>query len=429
MICPKPSGKAQVVTGHSRTISGAVAEVLAFTVVASWTLVWAGGVADQSGLGPPPLTPTAPQGWKSEHLAFALGNSGKVVGGPARWAVGGGLPRCYVPADQAGKTYLAQPGQRLYFTDQRRHVWLLEGEEIWPIAGCDDLGELDGPGQYARFIYTGSYGGYHSGFVANGYTAYMLDHGRLRRIQRQTDGTWHVDTVAGLGPRGFVLKPGASCKLADLPQLNKGLTIDTQGNLYFPYGGGVVRAEPQGQVSWLITPEQVAKDFAEIYAQRWPGAKPPQLNLGTGEGNTLVFHPSGEIYGWGRTFPPAWKVTPQGKFVPLVGYAPKDHLVPGKRWGKYDPACIEPHCPMGGGVDPLGRVIIQNEIPWATVRYEQDRASVLTKKGVWSAESEDYFRLDLVEVHFWPDGTIVGSFPQPGPSAAVFVRLRKEGQP
>ncbi|MCS7160187.1 MAG: hypothetical protein RMJ19_06920, partial [Gemmatales bacterium] len=338
ILNPRPSQ----LTGLACVILGVI---LGSWLASGWTQESPVG----TGSSKPPLLPRVPAGWRVEHIAFALGNSGKVVGGPARWAVGGGLPRGFIPADQADRTYMGRTQDRLYFTDQRRHVWLLEGGEIWPIVGSDDLGEWDGTGAYARFIYTGAYGGGHSGFVANQYTAYLLDHGWLRRIAKQADGSWQVETVAGRGRPGFVLKPGTTCQSADLPPLGKGLTIDPQGRLYFAYSGGLLRAESRGEVTWWITPEQVARDMAEVYAQKWPNAKPPAVALGVGEGVNLVYHPNGDIYGWGRTFPPAWKVTSMGRFVPLVGFAPKELLVRNERWGKYDPARIEPHCPMGGG--------------------------------------------------------------------------------
>ena len=46
-----------------------------------------GSASASPRLPSPPVDVPAPPGWSVEHVAFALGNSGKAVGGPARWAV------------------------------------------------------------------------------------------------------------------------------------------------------------------------------------------------------------------------------------------------------------------------------------------------------------------------------------------------------
>ncbi|MCX7804662.1 MAG: hypothetical protein N3A38_05670 [Planctomycetota bacterium] len=395
----------------------------------------AGGGEDPSmasgGRLPPPPVPVIDAkilkgDWIVEHIAFTLGHTGQPVGGPARWAVGGVLPVACRPADQAGKIYTGDRDSdvRLYFSDQRRRFWLLEKGEVWPIAGCDDLGEEDGPGQCARFIYSGVYGGGHSGMVASGSTVYVADNGRLRRIQRQSDGSWMVTTVAGLGN-------GPQGTLAGLKGLGKGLAIDPAGNIYFTLGGGLVRADPEGKLTTVITAAKATADMAEIYAKKWPGVKPPAVALGQGEGVSLIWHKDGSIYGGGRTWPSTWKVTADGRFVPLVDYAPKDKML-SARWGPGDPACYAPHCSMGWGVTPEGYVWHQNEIPFAMSRYEFDRnqVSVLDADFTWKVLPADHkgFFKQPEGIRLIPDyGMGEGDAPGPFHTRSMWVRLRPAG--
>jgi len=383
------------------------------------------GASSPAALPSPPFKVDFLPGWQAEHIAFAQGSSGRPVGGPARWAVGGVLPLAAYPAEHADRLYSPDSDVRVYFSDQRRRIWLLEKGEVWPIAGADDLGETDGPGPFASFIYTGVYGGHHDGMVASGYTVYVLDNSRLRRIQRQADGSWLVATVAGAGRR--TLHPGDQASLEELGPLGKGLAIDAAGNIFFPLAGGIVRAAPEGRVSWLITADRVMADMADVYRRKWPDAPVPKFVLGSGEGVELTAHRNGDLYGGGRTFPPAWKVTRDGRFVPLVGYAPKDRLLRDRRWGEGDPALYEPHCPMGFSVTPEGYVTIQNEIPFAKSRYEENRVSVLTKDGTWGllpADSKDFLRIPQgMEMRM--DGVLEGNAPGPFHSRTAWIRLRR----
>jgi len=378
-------------------------------------------------LPPPPVPLKGPPGWCVEHVAFALGNSGKVVGGPARWAISGGLPSCAVPAEQAGRLYSERPGERLYFSDQRRHVWVLEDGETWPVAGTDGQGEEDGPGSYASFVYTGVYGGHHDGMVAAGETVYLLDNGRLRRIRRDPDKRWQVETVSGRAPE--TSSPEAGATLTELSNLGKGLAMDPKGNLYFTLEGGLLRAAPDGAVTQVITAEKASAELAEIYRQKWPGAEARGVSLGVGEGVHLVYHPSGDVYGLGRTWPNAWKVTPQGRFVPLVGYGPAEKIH-AHRWGPGNPALYQVHCPMGcPGVSPEGYPVVQNEIPYVAARYEPDQVVVLRKDGTWGLippESHDFYRFNTGHPGFYADGTVQNAAPGPFPSGSMWIRLRKE---
>lgn len=388
-----------------------------------------GGTAQQV-LPPPPFEPFESkgfEGWTLEHVAFTQGHAGKPVGGPARWAVGGCLPLATHPADQAGRLYTgeADSDARIYFSDQRRQFWLLERGEAWPIAGMGGVGEEDGPATHAQFIYSGVYGGHHDGMVACGHTVYVADNGRLRRIQRGADGAWGVDTVAGKGTKA--LAPGQAGDLADLGRIGKGLAMDARGNVYFTLNGGLVRATPEGKVTWLATPEQVNADLAAIYKAKWPDAKPPKIALGVGEGVDLVAWADGSAYGGGRTWPSAWKVTAEGRFVPLVNYAPKDR-VHKTRWGPGDPACYEPHCSMGWGVAAGGVVWFQNEIPFARTRYEADRVLVLKKDLTWGllpADSREFF-VPPPALSLNAEGTMAeGNAPGPFHSRSAWIRMRR----
>ncbi len=385
---------------------------------------------EPEALPPPPFEPfkaTGFEGWTLEHIAFTQGHTGKPVGGPARWAVGGCLPLVAHPADQAGRLYTGAKGSdtRIYFSDQRRRFWLLERGEVWPIAGVDDLGDDDGPASHARFHFSGVYGGHHDGMVASGHTVYVADNGRLRRIQRQPDGAWQAETVAGKGAK--VLPPGQTGSFGDLGAIGKGLAMDAKGNVYFTMAGGLVCAAPEGKVSWLITPEKVNADLAAAYREKWPDAKVPRIALGVGEGVQLAVWTDGSIYGGGRTWPSAWKVTPDGRFVPLVNYAPKEKLMKA-RWGPGDPACYEPHCSMGWGVGAGGIVWFQNEIPFARTRYEADRVLVLKRDltyGLLPPDSKDFF-VPPESLSLNAEGTMAeGNAPGPFHSRSAWIRMRR----
>lgn len=409
-------------------LAGGVAGVLAAAVGQA-----SPGESAAKPLPPPPFEVLKAKdwpGWITEHVAFTYGHAGRPVGGPARWAVGGVLPGACHPADQADRLYTGEKDSdvRIYFSDQRRRVWLLEKGEIWPIAGADDLGEEDGPGPYARFLYSGVYGGGHSGMVASGYTAYMADNGWLRRIRRQEDGSWLVETVAGKGSKG--LAAGQTGQLSDLGRLGKGLAMDASGNLYFTLGGGLVKADPEGKVSWLITPDKVRKDMAEVYAKKWPEAKAPGVSLGQGEGVGLHAHTDGSVFGGGRTWPSTWKVTADGKFVPLINYAPKDKVIPNARWGPGDPACYQPHCCMGWGVTSEGYVWHQNEIPFARSRYEFDKnqVTVLDADMTWKLQPPDYRGFFKLPSAMGMNGECTrgeGNAPGPFHGRSSWVRIRK----
>jgi hypothetical protein len=404
----------------------------AWNVAVLASLAWSLASAAQEArpLPPPPFQPFRTKGferWTVEHVAFTQGHTGKPVGGPARWAVGGCLPYAAYPIDQAGRLCTGQRASdtRIYFSDQRRRFWVLEKGEVWPIAGTDDLGQEDGPATHARFIYSGVYGGHHDGMAAVGTTVYVADHGRLRRIRRRRDGAWEVETVAGAGTKA--LRPGRPARLRELSTIGKGLTLDAAGNLYFTLSGGLVRASPDGAVAWLITPEKVHADMAAVYRRKWPDAKPPRLALGVGEGVALLAGPDGAIYGGGRTWPSAWKVTADGQFAPLVNYAPKGKLM-SARWGPGDPACYQPHCSMGMGITTGGLVWFQNEIPFARTRYEKDRVTVLKKDLTWGllpADSKDFFvPPDAMKLN--SDNTMAeGNAPGPFHSRSAYIRLRR----
>jgi hypothetical protein len=125
-------------------------------------------------------------------------------------------------------------------------------------------------------------------------------------------------------------------------------------------------------------------------------------------------------------------VTAEGKFVPLINYAPKDKMLPG-RWGPGDPACYEPHCCMGWGVTEDGYVWHQNEIPFARSRYEFDKnqVTVLDAGLIWKLQPPDYkgfFKLpDAVSIN--ADCTL-GELGAPGPlpGRSSWVRVRKTAE-
>lgn len=401
----------------------------AVTVMLLGGLVWA--ESDNPGtswLPPPPFEVKVLPGCRAEHVAFAIGHNGRFFGGPARWAVGGSLPGATRPVEQWDRLYLGNKdeGIRIYFHDKRRIIWKLEGDEIWPIAGGNDLGDsLDGPGEFAGFLGPGVYGGGYLSCRATGFALYVNDNGLLRRIERQENGVWRVETIAGKGKRGALPKPGEKVLLSEFGRLGKGLAVDPKGNLYFAIGGGLAKADASGVVFPLITQAQAQRDLEAVYAKKWPSVKPRQVQIGSGEGVSLVWHTDGSIYIGGRCWPDAAKVTPDGKYVPLAGYAPPEALIKEARWGMGDPACYQVHCSFGFSVDPEGHVLARHEIPSALSRYLSDRVEVLQKDGTWGT-SKEFLNLGLFTAipdrHgvWWDSGP-----PGPYPSKSVYYRLRK----
>jgi hypothetical protein len=177
----------------------------------------------------------------------------------------------------------------------------------------------------------------------------------------------------------------------------------------------------------IISREKVNADLTAVYAKKWPdAAKPGPISLGSGEGCSLIVGADGAIYGGGRTWPSAWKVTPDGAFVPLVNYAPKDKMVKDRRWGTFEPACYEPHCCMGFGVTSEGHVLTMNEIPWALSRSEFDKnqVTVLLGDGTFATEGTPWRAPASFGLR--PDGSHVCNAPGPFPSRSTWIRMRKE---
>jgi hypothetical protein len=381
----------------------------------------AGGKAAQgeggAGAAPPPFEFKWLPGWKTEHVAFTWGNAGKPLGGASRWAVGGGTIQACYPADHAASG-------RIYFVDKRRQVWLMDKGEIWPVAGTGDLGFLNGPAEYARFCGSGVYGGNMPGVVASGYCAYISD-GGLRRISRGPDGRWKVE-LAGGGGKARSLSAGEKAGLADLAGIGQ-LTGDAKGNLYFVLGGGLAKADAEGNASLIISRDKVNADLAAVYARKWPdAARPNPISLGSGEGCSLAIGPDGAVYGGGRTWPSAWKVTADGVFVPLVNYAPKDRMVKDRRWGAFEPATYEPHCCMGWGITSDGHVLMMNEIPFTLSRceFDRNRVTVMMPDGTFALEGTPWRPTGSFGLR--PDGSHVCNAPGPFPSRSSWIRMVKE---
>ncbi len=402
--------------------------------VALFAMCWPSHAEAQSDttqpdwLPPPPFAMEFLPGYRLEHVAFAMGQNGRSFGGPARWAVGGTLPHMTGPVDQQEKLYLGakDDGVSLYFRDKRRRFWRLQGDEIWPIAGGDDLDDsLDGPGEFAGFLGPGVYGGSYFSVAAAGQTLFINDNGLLRKLERRPDGSWAVETVAGQGKRTSLPKPQEEVTLADLGRLGKGLAMDPQGQLYLALGGGLAKVDRSGRVTTLITQDKAQQDLAAVYAKKWPDVKPRGVTIGAGEGVTLIWHTDGSIYIGGRCWPDAAKVTPDGQYVPLAGYAPAEFTITDRRWGTGDPACYQVHCSFGFAVDPEGNVLARHEIPSALSRYLSDRVEVLQKDGTWGIGKEFW---DLDGYNGMTDRTGIwwhSGPPGPFKSETVFFRIRK----
>ncbi len=362
-------------------------------------LVFLGAVAlsDSGGgrLPPPPCRyPGYEKGMIVEHVAFAIGSTVKRFGGPARWALGGNPMGTVKPADQHGRLYTGDPESdvRLFTHDKTRILWVIEKGQAWPIAGNDDLADnQEGDGPFVGFLAPGGYGGGYMAKVAHGNKVIVVDHGIMRKVERQEDGSWKVEIISGLGKKGRVV-PGDGSKLSDLGGNIRCLSMDAKGNLLFILGGSLIKASPDGRLSVVITPEKVRKDFEEVYKKKWPGEKVPRISIGGGESLTLIPWKDGSIYGGGRCWPSAWKVTPEGRFVPLVGYAPKKFMKGLGTWGKGDPATYVPHCIFDIGVDDNGYVVFRNEIPSVFTRYEKDRVTVMQPDGTWGLGKGKEFR-------------------------------------
>ncbi len=353
--------------------------------------------------------------WTVEHVAFTWGNSGKPLGGPARWAVGGTCVRGCYPADYA-------ESGRIYFVDKRRQIWLLDQGQVWLIGGTGDLGHENGPAEYAQFCGGGVYGGAIPGVVANAYTAYISD-GGLRKISRGGDGRWSVERLTA---QDNVNTPvaGSVQSLSELARVDQ-LTADPQGNLYFVLAGGLAKAAPDGRVSIVITADKVNSDLAAVYAERWPQAKANRIALGSGEGCNLIYGADGAVYGGGRTWPSAWKVTLDGTFVPLVDFAPKDKLA-GRLWGLIDPGCYPPHCCMGWGIDRAGYVFMVNEIPRSLSRceFDKNRVTVLLADGTFALEGTPWQLPSVMMI--LPDGSHACDAPGAYASRSAWLHMRKE---
>lgn len=197
--------------------------------------------------------------------------------------------------------------------------------------------------------------------------------------------------------------------------------MDSKGNFFFLLGGGLVRADPEGKVTSVITAERVARDLAEIYAKKWPGKKTPAVRLGGGEGCSLQVAADGSIFGGGRTWPAGWKITPGGRFVPLCGYAPEMNK---ERWGPGDPSGYTPHCPMGRMTVSDGFICLQNEIPYALSRYEDNQVTVLKADGTFGLGNDFFF--PPFEVVFRPNGLVEGCVSCVPGCQEIWIRCRKE---
>lgn len=355
--------------------------------------------------------------WKVEHVAFTWGSSGKPLGGPARWAVNGGMVRGHYPPDHA-------ESGRIFFRDHRRHLWMMDRGQVWLIGGTDDLGHADGPAEFAEFCGTGVYGGDVPALtLVGGETVYLSD-GGLRKVSRNPGGRWMVETVGGKG-KIQSLASGETAALAELGGIGQ-MAGDQRGDLYFILAGGIARATPDGKVTMLITREKVNSDLASIYKAKWPeSATPSPISLGRGEGCSLVVHSDGTVYGAGRTWPSAWKVTPKGQFVPIANYAPRSKMS-AKHWGPFHPAYYEPHCCMGWSLTGMGEVLLINEIPHTVSRCEpeKDQVSVLMQDGTFRLEGKPWTPPSPLGV--LPDGRHVTNAPGAAPSRSTWLQMRKE---
>ncbi len=184
-------------------VSGAVKGGMAMKVMAG--MVFAGavaaGLAAMSGGGPGDPRAGFTKDWRQEQwtvedFTAVLGGGPPI--GPAVEAGGGASAMC---GDKAGNLYLLN-GNRIDIVtpDGVKH----------PLAGAG-RGYRDGPASQALFDQGGGYNVARSiQCDANGniYTAENGNH-RVRRVYRDKDGKWMVDTVAGGGKKW--LNPGEAC--------------------------------------------------------------------------------------------------------------------------------------------------------------------------------------------------------------------------
>lgn len=219
--------------------------------------------------------------------------------------IGGGPP--VGPAVEAG-------GIGLACGDKAGNIYLLGGNEIsiitpegvkYRLAGAG-RGYRDGPANRALFNQGGSYNVARSiqcDAHGNIYTAENGNH-RVRRIFKNADGKWMVDTVAGGGKRK--LKPGETAAP---------LEVDLDGNI-------AVATAPDGTLTigsqWLGV-FRVGPDRKTIrHLGRWPSGH-PCLVMADGDlkGNSYFIY-----RGRASITSGVWRVSKEGKIERIAGLPP-----------------------------------------------------------------------------------------------------------
>jgi len=188
-------------------------------------LLWAAGSAGaQSGAGVRVVG--------CEHFAFLRPSMSEGLGGPA-------LEALKSWDGEKGAT-IAPNGDYLQIDPNNSVIYRIRDGVVRVLAGDGTRGGRDGPADQAQFDFgCGAYSDADIACDASGaiYVSEQLV-GRLRRIERRDDGTWHVSTVAGGGER--MPRKG---EWIDARQMKQGCTsrfaVTPDGAVYFASHGGV----------------------------------------------------------------------------------------------------------------------------------------------------------------------------------------------
>ncbi|MBA4388090.1 MAG: hypothetical protein C0404_08925 [Verrucomicrobia bacterium] len=271
--------------------------------------------------------------WVPEEFLGALGGGPPM--GPADQAAGGAIALC---GDKAGNIYLLNGNAiDIVTADGVKHR----------LAGTGTPGFRDGPANQAQFNQGGDYNVPRSIQCDGQGNIYTAENGnvRVRRIFKDKDGKWMVDTVAGAGKQ--VLKDGESCPplevnlggmIAVAAAQDGTLTVissyfgvfrvdadrkairklgawpghcpqmadcDRNGNAYFIWrvdDGGVVRVSADGKIDHMagLTHEEFLKISAKVKSKPYHIGDGPPLTIYIDTPTSLAVSPDGScVYSCG----------------------------------------------------------------------------------------------------------------------------------
>ena len=330
-----------------------------------------------------PAGPKGMPGHRTEWLAFQPTTlTEPVLDGPAHLATGAG----WNGGGPAGRSDLAP-----YTGDERSPAVLFYGSgpyrmvaqkgEARILTGCGLPGYRDGPAGQAMPVFGGGYsqrGGDAIILREDGsFTYYCKSEVRLGRdrfhaiqkVYRAEDGHWYVKTIAGRGKK-MLTREGESAPLAefDIGPWG-GMTADSKGNILVVTRSGMVRFQDEAKATLICSMESARKAYTAAGGSGDLKHFRMQGYLSTDA--------AGNTYAMGRSSMPAvWRVSPDGKYTPLVGYAGDVKLV------DEHPSKVTFHCPMTSFVGPDGAVYVEDEGAGMR-RYKDGQMRSLGKDCKW----------------------------------------------